>query len=192
MSDIFQGKRVRLRGLQPADAEFFHAWNRDTDMARAVDWIWPPMPLEWERHWLEKQVSERPTGDNYNLGIENAQGELVGTITSHDCDRRTGCFSYGVAIRDEYQRRGYAREAILLLLRWFFEELRYQKVTVDVYSFNEASLRLHDSLGFVREGRIRRTVYTGGRHFDQIIFGMTAEEFAERYPQPPRVVDTEE
>ncbi len=78
----------------------------------------------------------------------------------------------------------YASEAIVLVLRYFFEELRYQKVTVTVYSFNAPSIRLHESLGFQREGCLRRTVFTQGQHFDEIFFGMTVEEFRARYAGP--------
>ena len=46
-----------------------------------------------------------------------------------------------------------------------------------VYSFNEPSIRMHEKLGFVFEGRLRRTVYTNGRHYDTIYFGLTKEEF---------------
>lgn len=45
-------------------------------------------------------------------------------------------------------RRGYASDAICIVLRYYFEELRYQKCTVSVYDFNESSLRLHEWLGF--------------------------------------------
>ena len=52
-----------------------------------------------------------------------------------------------------------------------------------VYSFNAASLALHEKLGFVREGTLRRMVYTGGQHYDIAAFGLTADEFTARYPE---------
>lgn len=39
-------------------------------------------------------------------------------------------------------------EAIFLVLRFFFHELGYQKVNVQVYAFNEGLLALHRRLGF--------------------------------------------
>ena len=86
-----------------------------------------------------------------------------------------------MALGEQYRRQGYASEAITLLLRYFFQELRYQKVTAHVYSFNEPSIKLHEKLGFQQEGRLRRMVYTNGQFFDEVLFGMTAEEFATRY-----------
>jgi len=38
--------------------------------------------------------------------------------------------------------------------------------------------RLQERLGFVREGQVLRMRYTDGRYCDDILFGMTAEEFA--------------
>jgi tetratricopeptide (TPR) repeat protein len=61
----------------------------------------------------------------------------------------------------------------------FFRERRYQKVTIHVYSFNEPSLRLHERLGFQQEGRLRRMFLLDGVWVDDVIFGMTAEEFEE-------------
>jgi RimJ/RimL family protein N-acetyltransferase len=34
-------------------------------------------------------------------------------------------------------------------------------------------------MGFREEGRLRRVVYTGGRYYDELMLGMTAEEFEE-------------
>jgi RimJ/RimL family protein N-acetyltransferase len=85
-------------------------------------------------------------------------------------------------IASEQRRKGYAREAILLVLKYYFEELRYQKVTISVHSNNEASLKLHEALGFKHEGIHRRTVFTEGRFYDNHWFGMTVEEFRQAYP----------
>lgn len=93
-----------------------------------------------------------------------------------------GVFKYGLRILRPYWRRGYARESITIVLRYYFHELRYQKVTAIVYSFNERSRRLHESLGFVLEGRLRRMVYTDGTLHDELYFGLTREEFDELQP----------
>lgn len=68
------------------------------------------------------------------------------------------------------------------MLRHFFDELRYQKVVISAHSDNEASMRLHERLGFQLEGRLRRMVYTQGRYYDELYYGMTVEEFHQSYP----------
>jgi RimJ/RimL family protein N-acetyltransferase len=115
------------------------------------------------------------------MQIETLSGQLVGFIGSHSCNLQDGTFSYGVGIHPEHQRKGYAAEAVKLLLRFFFTERRYQKVTANAYSFNEASIWLHEKLGFQLEGRLRRMKYAMGQHHDELHFGMTREEFVGKY-----------
>jgi RimJ/RimL family protein N-acetyltransferase len=84
---------------------------------------------------------------------------------------------YGIAVLPQHQRKGYASEAIRLVLRYYFGERRYQKCTVEVFSFNEPSQRLHEALGFTLEGRLRRMIYTNGVFYDALLYGITREEF---------------
>lgn len=174
---VWQGERVRLRAIEPEDWATYHAWNEDDEQARALYAIPFPQSAEAARQWAAREATRKPEGDAFRFVIENAAGDVVGDLTTHDCDTRTGAFSYGISVRHDQRRQGYAAEAIALVLRHYFQELRYQKVTVNIYSFNEASIRLHERLGFQLEGRIRRTVYTNGRHHDELIYGLTVEEF---------------
>jgi RimJ/RimL family protein N-acetyltransferase len=181
-TNIWQGHLVRLRAVEPVDAETHYIWNQDSVMARRVDHAWFPTSHARAGEWAEAAGRRTVAQDDaFEFEIETLAGEHVGSIGTHSCDRRAGTFAYGLGIREEQQRHGYASEAILLTCRYYFGELRYQKVTPSVYSFNEASIRLHERLGFTLEGRLRRMVYTAGQHFDLLYFGMTAEEFAERH-----------
>ncbi len=179
--NFWQNSHIKLRAVELSDAEFFFEWNQDSEMPRDLDFLWPPSSLESARRQAEEEARRRPTDDVLFLVIENRDGERVGSISTHQCDRRAGTFRYGVAIRREHQRRGYASAAILLVLRYYFEELRYQKVTVNVHANNPASIRLHEQLGYQLEGRLRRMVFSGGRYWDELHMGLTVEEFQARY-----------
>jgi RimJ/RimL family protein N-acetyltransferase len=185
-ASIWRGRLVRLRAIEPGDWPVYFAWNEDDAQARGV-WRVPfPQSAEAVRRWAEQEATRTPEGDAFRFAIENTAGEIVGDLTTHDCDPRVGAFSYGIAIKREHRRRGYAADAINVALRYYFRELRYQKATVRVFSFNEASIRLHQRLGFQQEGRIRRTVYTDGQYFDELIFGLTSEEFFAQEEGPCR------
>jgi len=176
--NIWEGKRVRLRAVEPDDWQHFATWNDDSEMGRTIDRIRVPQTHAATRQWTEREALQQPDNDMFRWVIETLDKTFVGTIDTHSCERRSGTFSYGIAVRREHQQKGYASEAIRLVLRYFFDELRYQKVIAHVYSFNEPSLRLHARLGFQREGCLRRMIYTDGQFFDDVVFGLTAEEFA--------------
>ncbi len=172
---------IRLRAIEPEDARIFYEWNQDSEMARNLDFVWPPGSFEAQKQWAEKESTTRREDDSLFLVIENMAGQVVGMISTHHCDRRSGTFSYGVGILSEHKRKGYAREAILLVLRYYFGELRYQKVTVDIHANNPDSVILHEKLGFQPEGRLRRMFFSQGEYHDSFYFGLTAEEFTQKY-----------
>ncbi len=174
--NYWQGKNIRLRALEPSDAESFYTWDMDSDMGRYLDRVWQPVSLELQKRWTERDSAKQP-GDEFFFVIENQAGEMVGSLSTHHCDPRSGVFSYGIAVKADFKRRGYASEAIRMVLRYFFEELRYQKVNVEIHSDNNASAKLHEALGFTLEGRLRRSIYSGGQFLDSLLYGMTAEEF---------------
>ncbi|MBA3871789.1 MAG: GNAT family N-acetyltransferase [Anaerolineae bacterium] len=182
MTNIFQGKLVRLRAGEPSEGIIFRNSDREeTESARFLYEIPFPQPR------LDKRVSPAETkpsqGDNFPFTIETLDGQVAGAIHVHDSNPRCGTFSYGLAILPDHRRKGYAHEAIWLTVRYYFYEKRYQKCTAEVYSFNEASARLHEGLGFTLEGRLRRMVYTNGVFHDSLFYGITVEEFQAKNPQ---------
>ncbi len=178
---IWQGNRVRLRAIEPEDWQTFFDWNQDSEAARGMYYIPFPGSQESMKRWAEKLATAEPDDDKFFFVVETTEGEVLGSINAHSCEPHHGTFAYGIGIRREHQHKGYASEAILLLLRYFFLELRYQKATVEVYSFNDRSVKMHERLGFQLEGRLRRMIFTKGRHYDKLVFGMTVEEFIEQH-----------
>lgn len=180
--DLWTGRLVRLRAIEPADAAVLSEHSRDFEALLAGGGDVPfPGSAESARRWAEEAASKRQEGDRVQLVIETRAGEVVGGCGTHHLDARNGTFSYGINVHRPFWRRGYASEAIVLLLRHYFQERRYQKCNAVVFSFNEASIALHENLGFIREGRIRRAIYAHGGYHDEIFFGLTAEEFLERH-----------
>jgi RimJ/RimL family protein N-acetyltransferase len=178
MTNIFEGKLVRLRAVEATDWENHAQWDRDTETARRSYEIPFPQSTLSTRQWAEREAARRENGEEgHRLQIETLDSVQVGTINTNACDLRCGTFRYGLAVMGEHRRKGYASEAIRLLLRYYFQERRYQKCNASVYSFNLPSQKLHESLGFTLEGRIRRMIYTGGEFHDELIYGITREEF---------------
>jgi RimJ/RimL family protein N-acetyltransferase len=173
--NYWQGKQIKLRTIEMNDVAFFEGLDYEFD--KNVDAIHLPKTKDRTRAWMEREMQPR-FGDAFRWVAENAEGQAVGTIDTFACERRNGTFKYGIAVAREYWGQAYAKEMIHLVLRYYFHELGYQKVTPHVYAFNERSLRLHQSLGFVQEGRLRNMVYTDGQYYDEIHFGLTKAEFA--------------
>jgi RimJ/RimL family protein N-acetyltransferase len=175
--NIWEGKKVRLRAIIPNDWEKFHENDQDSEGARMCDVIYFPRSVDGTKAWTEQEASKGPQNDNLMLAIETLDGELVGSINSHSCNRRNGTFKYGVAIFRKAWRKGYASEAVNIFLRYFFLELRYEKVTAHIYDFNVNSIRLQEHLGFKLEGTLRHMIFTNGIHYDEHVYGLLRGEY---------------
>lgn len=185
MKNIWQGDRIKLRAVEASDLEeYFCITNQvaDTDAQRNGDRLTFPLSKTMMRDRVEHLAKSNPFGEDYFMIIVDNDGKPVGNINSHSCSRIDGTFQYGVGIKNEYRGKGYATEAIKLLLRFYFMELGFQKVETRVYSFNAESIGLHEKLEFTTEGRLRRSHYALGSWHDVICFGMTREEFSIKYP----------
>ncbi|MGI5483933.1 GNAT family N-acetyltransferase [Streptomyces lavendofoliae] len=180
---FWTGRRVRLRGIEPEDWQAFMDFDAHSRHQRSLDVLHPPRSAERYHAWAAEQSVAPPAGDDFRLAIEALDtGEPVGSLSTQATDPRAGRFRYGVGIGHEHQRRGYATDAVILLLRFMFGERRYHKCEAGIYAFNDASLALHRGLGFVEEGRLRDHEYFAGRHHDLVLLGMTAPEFARAHP----------
>jgi RimJ/RimL family protein N-acetyltransferase len=180
--NFWQGRRVLLRAVEPADAEHFLRWNQDSDRGRHLDFLWPPISESSLRAWVAEQAQKRlGENDAYQWMMVAPNGETVGSIVTHSCSHRDGTFSYALDVAAEHRRKGYASEAIVLVLRYYFHELRYQKCNVAVHGNNPASVALHTRLGFLLEGTQRRSVFNHGVYSDGLWFGLTREEFEARF-----------
>nr|WP_256522447.1 GNAT family protein [Halobacillus sp. A5] len=178
--NFWQGKRVRLRGVEPEDADVMFNWDGDSEAIQSVGSI--PFPHSYKRlkEHVEALSKKEPESDHYSLIIESEEKEAIGMINTFDCDRRNGTFKYAILIARPYRGRGYAKEAVHLIMTYFFNELSYQKLTSIVYSFNKSSIQMHENMGFQKEGQLRNMIFTGGHYYDFLYFGITRDEFSEK------------
>ncbi|MFF3461019.1 GNAT family N-acetyltransferase [Streptomyces sp. NPDC001984] len=180
MASSWTGNRVRLRAIEPDDWTAFTRFADDD--GRRGGRLDLPRSAESYRAWAKEQAVAKCDDDRFRLAVETtATGELVGTVGSHRTGPTSGWFEFDVAIGADHRRKGYATEAVVLLLRFMFAERRYHKCLAAIFAHNEASLALTRRLGFTEEGRLREHVFFAGRHHDLVMKGMLADEFDQRH-----------
>lgn len=175
--NYWQGAKIRLRAIEEFDCDFFHNALQAAEIQKYDSDIRVPMSRKACLEFAREQASKGNDNTSPFLIIEDLQGNPVGMATPSLEDRRVGVFTCGMFILPEYQKLGYAREALSLILKFYFGQLRCQKFNASVYSYNESSNRMCEKLGFVLEGRRRHTVYTDGQYYDELLYGLTAEEY---------------
>lgn len=112
------------------------------------------------------------------LMIQTADGEQVGLVTLFNLDHRHGHAELGVYVAPDHQRRGYAVEALRMLIRFAFEEMNLHKVYCTILDSNTGSVHLFERLGFRAEGVRREHAFTGGRHHDVLLYSLLRSEWS--------------
>jgi len=175
---FWQGERTRLRPWRLEDAELRFVASLDTPTRQVhQDGVELPTSVELQKEWLEKTVGCKDDGGMIRFAMENLDAVTIGWITLHSRDQKNGTFGFGVAVYRGHRGHGYAVDAVRTVLKYGFWEQRYQKCNSACVHTNAASIRLHAKLGFIEEGRIRRLSFFNGQYHDEVLFGMTREEF---------------
>jgi len=175
---FWQGELVRLRPMQLEDAELNFLASLDSPSRQVLQLgIELPSSLELQRKTMEKYAGCKEVDGVILFAIETHAGEYAGGMSLHSMDEKNGTFSLGVVVHRAHWGHGYAADAVRMLLRYGFHERRFQKCNSACVAENEASIRLHQKLGFQEEGRRRRHLFYNGAYHDDVLFGLTREEF---------------
>ncbi|GHG23506.1 MULTISPECIES: GNAT family N-acetyltransferase [Amycolatopsis] len=173
---MIEGELVRLRALEPEDAERLHPWTYDPEVGR---WMVNEHPLSLAQ--VRKRCEERAlnTYGKVVLGIEaKAERKLIGVIDLRDAEPELGEATLDVYIGDaEYRGGGYGTEALRMMCRYGFNAMRLHQITLWVVAENEAARHVYRKIGFVEEGRHRESfIDADGERHDMILMSMLKGE----------------
>ena len=175
----WQNESVRLRAIEENDWEC-HYYNRfDTPARRLLNYeVELPPTISEANDMIKKFVDFRPGTGRLMFTIENMNGENVGGINLNSIDEKNGTFSIGLQIDRDHRGKGYGTAAMKILICYAFNERRLNKYYGSVLDGNIASATMLKKLGCIEEGRRRQMVYTNGKYYDEILYGLTKNEFS--------------
>lgn len=97
-----------------------------------------------------------------------------GSLYDVDLENRRAAVGYWLA--DDGRGRGTATHAVRLIARWAFSELSLARLEITCGPDNDASMRVAERCGFVREGLRRSHRSFKGARRDTVIFGLLPGE----------------
>ncbi|PPK70254.1 GNAT family protein [Actinokineospora auranticolor] len=172
------GTLVRLRALEPDDADLIWHWDQDEGSMR---WLVTSYPES--RQAIRKRIEERVNGyERVVFGIEElADGRLVGITALRDTNPENGRGTLDLYLGStEDQGKGYGTDALRVLCRFAFNDMRLHAIGLTVVAENESARHVYRKVGFVEEGRTRETFRRDGELHDEVIMSLLAREFTGR------------
>lgn len=173
------GRLVIVREGDVRDLPAMHEYASDPEVTRYMTWE-PNSTIEQTRAVLSQQTDEarNTPRDDYQLTIALAPtDELAGRIrlTVTSSDHRLA--DVGYVLRRRYWGKGYATEALLLLVDFAFRALSLHRLEATCDPENTGSWRVLEKAGFKREGHLRRNLLAHGNWRDSYIYGLLDEEW---------------
>lgn len=169
------GPRLYLRPLELEDVPMVQRWLNDPEVTRTLD-AWRPINAVFERGFIERlSTSEK---DMVWVVVRRADDRPLGITGLHQIDWRTRQAVFGIALgeREEWGK-GHGTEATALVVRYAFDTLNLNRVSLLVYDSNPAGQRAYEKVGFRREGVLREHWYKGGRSGDTIAMAILRREW---------------
>lgn len=167
--------RIYLRSLKETDAPLLLANTKDKEI-RYMTGTKSTFTLEQiQQHIIN--LDEDPS--RYDLAIclkEN--DEMIGELSISDIEKDNNKAGFRISMCSiELTGKGYGTEAIRLVLKFVFEELKLNRLQLEVFSHNKRGIKAYEKTGFIREGILRESLNYNGHYSDEIIMSILKSDY---------------
>lgn len=114
--------------------------------------------VQWFAAWIDPGSKER----RYFLIVRKEDGYPVGEACFHSYDESTGMAKFRMNIETKYRRNGYAREALELILRFYFGQYGGQVMVDDIAPDNKRAQQVFMKFGFEHDPSVGQTTTSMG------------------------------
>ncbi|MGX5175442.1 GNAT family N-acetyltransferase [Aliikangiella sp. IMCC44653] len=176
---LTHSKRLILRQMLEPDCARVQAYRANPKVARYQGWT-PQTVDEVVQHAQAMQKRQTLTqGFCYQIVLEQreAPGQLVGDM-AFTLDTDTGkTVELGIAIDCDFQKQGFALEAMRALISYLFNELNMHRIHVCIDPNNQPSIQLCQRAGLRLEGHLKQSSWFKGEWVDDLLMGILQSEW---------------
>ncbi|PWV48899.1 GNAT family N-acetyltransferase [Chitinophaga sp. S165] len=171
-------QRLNIRHLELTDLVDFHVYRSNPDVTKYQGF--DVMTLEQAEAFIVMNTARQPwqAGEWVQYAIENKEtGKLIGDCAIKPDQHDIRIIEIGITISHLEQKKGYAKEALLAILKFLFEEKQIHRVVETVDAENIASINLLKSVGFRQEGHFIENIFFKGKWGSEFQYAMLKREW---------------
>ncbi len=173
-----EGRRINLRSITKADVPSLYEYARDEEISRYT-FIPHPYKIKDALRFVRYAQAMARKKEEFHFGIElKGSKHIIGMIGVQGVNRKHKRGEVGYWVGKSFWGKGYAREALAMVLSFCFGELGMERAVAHVMHPNRASSRLLEKSGFTFEGKLRRHCLQHGEWVDILCYGILKEEFS--------------
>ena len=164
------GKKIHLRALEPEDLDFLYTIENNESF-----WEVSSTQTPFSRFILEQYIvnSHQDIFEAKQLRliiVDNITNISVGMIDLFEFNPLHKRAGVGILIIESEQHKGFASEAIELLINYSFNQLNLHQLFANITADNTKSLELFKKLNFKKIGVKKEWIFSKGDFKDEILF----------------------
>jgi ribosomal-protein-alanine N-acetyltransferase len=175
---LLETKRLILRNWKITDLDDLYEYSKNPNVGPRAGWK-PHKNKEVSKEVLQSFIKS----DEIWAIVYKENNKVIGSIGNHK-DVKRNLFKarmIGYVLSEEYWGKGIMIEAVKRVIKYLFEERKYELVSCYHYDFNCQSKRVIEKCGFRYEGILRMaSELYDGRIYDDVCYSMTREEYYDK------------
>lgn len=164
---MLKGKICYLRALEPTDVDKIYEWENDESAWFDGDTRQPVSRVNIEMLLVQTDADIYQTRQMRLIVCDNVSNQAIGCVDMFHFDPFNMRAEVGIIIDPKWRSKGFATEAINIMLGYLKQTLGLHQVAVSVRQKNEPSIRLFQRLGFQLVGIRREWIKTNCGYEDE-------------------------
>jgi ribosomal-protein-alanine N-acetyltransferase len=172
-----ESERVIYREVTPEDVEDIFKIYSDPEVAK-YDWYKPIATKDDAFSIINRYGKEFQNKEELTWGVARKyDNKIIGycCLGSFNDESRRSEIGYGFN-RDEWNK-GYATEAIKVLVKFGFDIMNFNRIEATVTLGNDASVKALKKANFLQEGIVRERTIMKGKFEDDVILAIIRKDY---------------
>lgn len=168
---MLKGKNLELRALEPEDIDLLYDWENNSLLWYLSNTVAPFSRFALEQYVLNVNqdiFSSKQLRMMIDVNDENGK-KSIGSIDLFDFDPANSRAGLGVLIIKSERQKGYAGEALALMIDYCFDVLHLHQLYCNISEDNKASLRLFEKAGFNIIGHKKEWLHIKENWVDELL-----------------------
>ena len=164
--------RLTLAPVEPAHKEALAQLLNDIDIFKNTLKIPHPYTKKHAEDWIRKvQKLENIQGLTNNWAILDKDTGLIGGLGLHQMHGpESHKDEIGYWLGKPYWNKGIMTQVLSTFCEYCFEYRELSRIEAAVFSYNEASMRVLEKVGFEKEGYLKKCFIKQGRYVDSVLY----------------------
>lgn len=164
------GKNIKLRALEKEDLDFLYQIENNESFWQVSN-TQTPFSKYMLKLYLENAHLDIYQAKQLRLIIEeNSTNLQVGMIDLFDFNPKHKRAGIGILIHPDFQEKGYAFEALSLLINYTFTHLDLHQLYANITEDNSKSISLFEKNNFVKTGIKKDWIFTNNNYKSEILY----------------------